>query len=66
VLAEDDLRLPLPEGAVVIDAREREIFVRKVTQPGQRGVGRQTSRSYVRQQCLELRGFHATAATGSR
>jgi hypothetical protein len=58
--------MPLPEGAVVIDAREREIFERKVTQPGHRRVGRQTSSSYVGQQSLEVRGLHATAATGSR
>ena len=65
-LAEDHLGLALAERAVVVDAGEVEIFERQVAQPLERGAGRQTTGRDLGEQGLELRGFHATWATGSR
>src|SRR5262249_46506652 len=65
-LAEHHLRLPLAQGAVMVDAGEREVLEGEMPQTIERGVGRETAGGDVGQQGLELLGSHATAATGSR
>src|SRR5688500_4656546 len=65
-LAEDHLRLPLPERAVVVYPREGEIFERKMAQPLERRIRCQASGRDLGEHGLELLGSHATWATGSR
>src|SRR4051812_11932964 len=65
-LAEDHLGLPLPQGTMVIDAGEGEIFEGKVTQSVERRLGCDAAGGHVGEQSFELLGCHATWAIGSR
>ncbi len=51
---------------MVIDPGEGEIFEGEMAQPVERRRGRQASGRDFGEQALELLGFHATWATGSR
>ena len=64
--AEDHFRVPLAQGAVVVDAGEGEVFEGQMTQPVQRRVGSQASGGDFGEEGAELLGVHATWATGSR
>ena len=65
-LAEDDLGLALPQGTVMIDAGELEIFEGQVAKPLEGRRRAETTAGDVREQDLELLRSHATWATGSR
>jgi hypothetical protein len=65
-LAEDNLRMALAQGPMVVDPGERKILERKVPQPFQRRRRSDAARGNLGEQCFELLGCHATWATGSR
>ncbi|HEY9014023.1 MAG TPA: hypothetical protein VIM84_03030, partial [Gemmatimonadales bacterium] len=59
-LAEDDLGVALAQLAVMVDARECDVFEGKVPQLLQRGLRRQVAGGYVGKKFSELLGRHAT------
>jgi hypothetical protein len=65
-LAEDNFGMTLPEGAVMIDSCEGEIFEGKVPQTVERRLRGNAAGRYIGEQVFELLGGHATWATGSR
>jgi len=66
VLAEHYLGMILPDGAVMIDLGEAEILDGEVTEPDERGGGRDSARAQVFEKGFENGAVHAADATGSR
>ena len=59
-LAEDRLREPVAQAAVVVDAREPEILVGQLAQPGERLVHRGVPRPHGGEQVGELPPLHVS------